>query len=345
MAIKLADMENNIFKDDILKPGTTYINSTYGDMLLGDVIGTNFVYTYFKQQFKDVKFYLVENDNLLIPIEVLNTIKKTFNGIDGIMTKEELLSSGITGEDMFNFPIWLFSSVINQSTSVKNMIDIRRDPLLNKALQFKNNTKEGVVSICPLVDVIDRNPLRNWSDEVVNGMIEYFLDKGYVVIGLRSYHNDKLKQLFKRYIGRENFIEVAKDLINSIRAITLSTWFIGGDTGLTHFVSNMGEYGPNNMVALYYKGSRTSYWKIDGWQINNYRNKYFNPKYKHLLTQFNNSSSPKISDEQILWLLMENHNMQFILNTFMDAESNGYKINNVNISKNEYRTIKEFVKT
>jgi len=334
---------NDVFKNNIIQNGKSYVQMDYNDMLLGDIVGTNYVFKYFKQQFPDTKFYIVETEKMMVPIDILKSIKLTLNGIDGIMTKEEFESLNIKCDNLFGFPIWLFSSIIHQVSNVENTIDIRKDSYLNEAIKFKNKYKNKIVSISPIKDAGDRNPMRNWTTDVIKGHIDMFLNKGYVVMGLRYKNNENLKAIYDEYKNKKNFIEISREIIDSIRAISTSTWFVGGDTGLTHFVSNMGKYGPENIIALYFKYSKMSYWEMDGWQINNYRVNYFNDKYSHLLHKYANSSAPKITNDQILYLIMETHDMKSIISIYKDAKSKGYKMPDANVTKKELTDIKNFI--
>ncbi len=130
-----------------------------------------------------------------------------------------------------------------------------------------NKTIENKICIFPVIDA-PYNVYRNWSIEMINGIIDHYMKpeyEGYTkILGMQNIDNR---------INQQDFV-VSTDFIQNIEHIITCSHFVGGDTGTSHFAAvlpvkeklnyyygSVGLLHTTPLYALQGKGNINLFWK------------------------------------------------------------------------------------
>lgn len=111
-------------------------------------------------------------------------------------------------------------------------------------LNFLNRTIEKKICIFPVMDA-PYNVYRNWSVEMVNSIIDHYMQPQYdgytKILGMQKYDP---------YIKQQGFV-CSTNFIQNIEHIATCSHYVGGDTGTSHFAAVL----PMKEKLNYYYGS------------------------------------------------------------------------------------------
>jgi len=248
--------------------------ANFGTIRYGDLIAISAITNALRKQYKDNKFFLFAPARVK---DLIDCVQLNFDGIFNINYK-------IKERNLLTLPIkcncWGLYNYLYKNFEITPIIKVEHilknpnilnkfNTLVKRINYFKEKYNSKVILFIPLFSTPqnlynhDRFFSLDFCINLINKILKEFYMNYFIILcgHNKNYFFNKLRKSIN--IKPPNLeIILTNNMMETIYLMTICDYYIGGDTGTSHIISNL-KKGANNLIFIYGKESKRRHSEIE----------------------------------------------------------------------------------